>query len=155
MSLRVIGLGSPHGDDAIGLAVARRLAREGLPPQVELRTCERPGVDLLDALAGAGAAVLVDAVRSGSTPGRVEEIDPLALREGAGLSSHGLGVAEALALGRVLRRLPAWLRVVGIEIATTRGDGLTPPVAAAVGPACERVRALVAAWRSEQAPGPG
>jgi hydrogenase maturation protease len=149
VSLRVIGLGSPHGDDAIGLAVAQRLAREALPAQVEVRSCERPGVDLLEALQGASAAVLVDAVRCGSTPGSVVEIDPASLRGGVTLSSHGLGVAEALALGRALHRLPDWLRVVGIEIATAEGEGLSPAVAAAVGPACRRVRALVESWHAD------
>ena len=150
MSLRVVGLGTSHGDDAVGLAVACRLARERLPAGVEVRACERPGVDLLDALDGAAAAVLVDGVQGGSTPGRVYEIDPTTLRPGAVASSHGLGAAESLAIGRALGRLPRWLRVVGIEVSTLRGDGLSPPVSAAVGPACERVRALVRAWRQDR-----
>jgi len=141
----VIGLGSPHGDDAVGLAVADRLAGERLPSGVGVCACTRPGVDLLDLLEGAAAAVLVDGMRGGSTPGSVYEIDPAALAPGGAVSSHGLGVAEALALGRALGRLPARLHVVGIEIGPLRGDGLSAPVAAAVEPACARVRSLLAA----------
>jgi hydrogenase maturation protease len=139
--LVVIGLGTPHGDDAAGLAVARRLADEGLPPGTRVVARERP-LDLLDDLAGADGAVLVDAL-AGETPGRVRSLDPDALAPARRLSCHALGVAEVLALAASLgRRLPA-LRVVGIGAGSERGDALSPRVAEALGPACAAVRSAL------------
>jgi hydrogenase maturation protease len=136
--LVVIALGTPYGDDAAGLAVARRLAAEALPGGARVVARERP-LDLLDDLAEADGAVLVDAI-AGETPGRVVVATPDALAPGRRLSSHALGVAEALALAASLgRALPA-LRVVGIGAGPARGEGLSPGVEAAVEAACAAVR---------------
>jgi hydrogenase maturation protease len=144
MRALVIGIGSPHGDDAIGLRVAERLASEPLPPGVQVVARDRPGLTLLDDLEEAPAAVLVDALRSGGTPGVVRRVPPAALASARLGSSHALRVAETLALAVALeRRLPP-LRIIAIEISVWTGDGLSPPVAAALGPACEAARAALA-----------
>ena len=144
MRALVIGIGSPHGDDAIGLCVAERLAREELPPDVVVVARDRPGLSLLDDLETAPAAVLVDALRSGKAAGVVRRIPPAAL-SGARLgSSHALRVAETLALAAALdRRLPP-LRIVGVEIDNVTGVGLSAAVAAALGPACIAAREALA-----------
>jgi hydrogenase maturation protease len=144
MRLRVIGLGSPHGDDAVGLEVVRRLAAEALPAGASVVACDRPGLDLLEALEGADAAVLVDAVRSGASPGTVCELGPEGLSRGRTTSSHALGVAHALALSATLGRLPRRLRVVAIELDAADGDGLSPAVRAALPSACVFVRCALA-----------
>lgn len=134
----MIGVGSPQGDDAVGLHVAERLATRALPAGVRVIARDRPGVALLDDLAAAPAVVLVDALRGGEAPGRVCIVREEALARARAASSHALGVAETLALARALGRpLPA-LRVVGIEIADAApGDALSPPVARALDTACE------------------
>jgi hydrogenase maturation protease len=142
--IRLIGLGSPFGDDAAGPAVVARVAAEGLPEGVEAVLPARPDA-LLDALEGADAAVLVDASRAGLAPGTVHEPAPGALREARALSSHGLGVAGALALAEALGRAPRRLAVVAIEAAAAAGDGLSEPVRAALPEAARRVRARLAA----------
>jgi hydrogenase maturation protease len=138
--LRVIGIGSPHGDDAVGLAVAERLAGQGVPTGVEVLGRSRPGLDLLDDLRGVDGVVLVDAMRSGAPPGTVRAVDPAALAAIQGSSSHGFGVAEALALASALGvRLPE-LRVVGIEVGPRGGAALSSVAQAALPHACQRVR---------------
>jgi hydrogenase maturation protease len=114
----VIGIGNAwRGDDAAGLAVARRL-RTCRPPG--LRVVEREGepLDLLDEWADADEAIVVDAVRSGSAPGTIHRIEatehPLPV-ESFNTSSHLLGVGETVELGRALGRLPGRLIVRGIE----------------------------------------
>ena len=91
----VVGLGSPHGDDVLGWrvagAVAARLGTEAVLADGAAR--------LLPALAAARRALVVDAA-AGLPPGAVRELPPEALRRGAPLSSHGLGLAEALAAAR-------------------------------------------------------
>ena len=135
MRALVIGIGSPFGDDAVGLHVAERLTRTPLPDGVSVVSRDRPGLSLLDDLEAVPAAVIVDALRSGARPGSVLRIPPAALARDRLTSSHTLRVAETLSLAVALgRRLPA-LRVVAIEIVLTQGEGLSPEVAAAIEPA--------------------
>src|SRR5512144_2472155 len=100
---RIIGVGSPFGDDAAGLEVVRRLAAR--PPQnVDLVEADRPGADIVHLVEEADDVLIVDAVRSGAPPGTLHELslDEVAARGVRLASSHALGVAEALALAREL-----------------------------------------------------
>jgi hydrogenase maturation protease len=142
VSVRVIGIGTLHGDDAAGLRVASNLARSALPDGVSVRCCER-GVDLLDALGEARVAVIVDAMRSGSTPGTVRRIPADALRASSGLSTHALGVGEALSLACALGRAPQRIELVGIEAGAAAHGELSVEVEAGIGAASALVRALV------------
>ena len=116
--IRIIGIGSPFGDDGVGLEIARVLA-ESPPPNCEVMAADRPGTALLDLLEGVAAAILIDAVRSGAPPGtihqfRFDELDRCAAHF---VSSHDLGVAAAVRLAQKLGRGPSVGRVIGIEIA--------------------------------------
>ena len=149
MRALVIGVGSPNGDDAIGLRVAERLAREELPPGVVVIARDRPGLALLDDLESAPAAVLVDGLRSADAAGVVHRIAPAALARARLGSSHALCVAETLALAVALgRRLPP-LRIVAVAIGSLTGDALSPPVAAALETACAETRAALAELLSD------
>ena len=124
----VIGVGNPlRGDDAVGLEVARRV-RESAPPGVVVLERDGEPAALLEAWEGARAVILVDAVCSGAEPGTVHRFD---VSEGelpvapGGVSSHGLGVGEAIELARVLGRLPARAVLFGIEADDT-GLGAEP-----------------------------
>jgi hydrogenase maturation protease len=92
--------------------------------------------------------VVVDAVAGGGPPGSVMRLAPDALGGGpTPLSSHGLGVAEAIALARTLYgpRIVARLAIIGIAIErpTVHVVGLSRAVAAAIGPATAVVAELV------------
>jgi hydrogenase maturation protease len=125
----VIGVGNAaRGDDAAGLIAARRLG--GLEHECD-------PVALLDMWRDADVAVVIDAVSSGAEPGTVHRFDatsaPLPARLRGSTSSHALGLAEAIELGRTLGRLPGRLIVYGIEGERFEaGTELTPAVAAAV-----------------------
>jgi hydrogenase maturation protease len=102
---------------------------------VVVRTQSGEATALLDAWAGADLAVVVDAVRWDHTPAAgVTRIDAISQPDalagwGTGASSHGLGVAEAVALGRALDRLPP--RLILLLVALTdegHGTGLSPTV---------------------------
>ncbi len=144
--LRVVGLGNAlRGDDAVGLAVARRL-RELLPDADVIEGSGEPAA-LLDALGGAGAVAVVDAVSSGGAPGAVHRFDAgaSALPLVSGASTHGLGLAEAIELGRALGRLPARLVVYGIEGgAYETGAPLSPEVARAAEEVVAELQELLA-----------
>jgi len=118
MSARVIGVGNPdRGDDALGWRVLDRLRSMDVPGLECVRSV-RDGSRLLEAWEGAASVVLVDAVVSGRPPGTLHRFDasaaPIPSRLG-GTSTHALGVAEAIELGRVLGRLPGRLVVYGVE----------------------------------------
>jgi hydrogenase maturation protease len=141
--LRVIGVGSPDGDDAVGLAVAQQLASEGVPPDVEVVARSRPGLDLLEDLRAVDGVVLVDAL-CGGDPGAVLRIAVEQLAAGRA-TSHAFGVAEALSLAAALDVRAAPLRIVAIAVGNgaraNPGAPLSRAVRAAIGPACQRVRA--------------
>lgn len=143
MRVRVIGVGTWQGDDAAGLAVAERVSRQPLPAGVEAVACERGGPEMLDALSGAGAVVLVDATRSGRAPGAVHRPGLADLRSRPGLSTHGFGVPEALDLAASLEALPERIEIVGIEAGALEGQALSAPVEGAVSAAAALVRELV------------
>jgi hydrogenase maturation protease len=150
--IRVIGIGSPFGDDRAGLEVAARIAAAP-PPEVEVVPADRPGVDLVELLDGAGAAIVIDAVRSGAPAGTVHDFDLHALPalRMALVSSHGVGVAEAVALARALGRLPARGRLVGIEAPPGEAHApaeLSRPVAESIDQVVRRVRDWVDYFRA-------
>ncbi len=137
----VIGLGNPYRrDDGVGVVAAaavERLALQG----VEIRAGVWDPMDLIDAWSGRELAVVIDAaVTTPAVPGRVRRRSPAELDAGGGLSSHGLDIAQAHALGRVLGRVPGAVVVFAVEVADVgHGTGLSPRVAAAVPDVVERV----------------
>lgn len=146
MTLRptlVVGIGQPlGGDDAVGLAVAERLRTDGIPAR-----SVTDGAALVDALAGSERAVIIDAVAGGGPAGTVLHLrgDELCARAGAvPVSSHGLSVADAVAVARALGGA-AEAHLIGIAIEPPAGaaTSLSAAVAAAVETAAARVRALV------------
>jgi hydrogenase maturation protease len=137
-SARVIGVGNPEaGDDAAGRIVARGL-RALVPHDVEVVEVDA-AISVLDHLEGADTVIVIDAVCDPSRrrpPGASVRMeagpDGLAVDLRSSLSSHGIGVAEALGLAAALGPVP---RVVvhGIEMAqATVGAGLSPQVAKAI-----------------------
>jgi hydrogenase maturation protease len=146
-ALKVICIGNPwRSDDAVGLAVAGRLAGT-LPEGVELLEREGEPTALLDAWEGATALWLVDAVSSGAEPGTLHRLDASERELPTELfraSTHHVGVAEAVELARALGRLPAQTVVFGVEGGSFAvGDELTPAVAAVVERVADAVRAEV------------
>lgn len=139
-TVRVIGCGTPDaGDDAVGL-LAVRACREALVMlgDVDVRELASP-LDAVHLLEGADAVVVVDAIRAptgGREPGELVRAEggpdglPAELR--SSLSSHGLGLAEAMGLAAALGRPPR-IVFVGVEAGdVTAGRPLSPAVAGAL-----------------------
>jgi hydrogenase maturation protease len=148
--IRVIGVGNEfRRDDGVGLRVVDEVRRRD--PSVTVLARDGEPTRLLDAWEGADAVVVVDALRSGAAPGTIWTLrveDGIRLPSAAGPGSHGAGGADAVELGRALRRLP---RVVlcGVEAADFgEGPTLSPAVAAAVDEAARRVLAEVRRLRN-------
>lgn len=136
MSRLVIGIGNPfRGDDAAGLAVARRIRNVA----AEERTTGT--YDLMELWRDADDVVIVDAMRSGAPPGSVRVFDadiPLPAEMFA--STHTVGLREAVEMARTLGRLPAHLTIYGIEVENVK-PGFR--MSSAVRRAVERVAAEI------------
>ncbi len=134
----VIGIGNRfRRDDGSGLRVLEALA-DRLPASTLVIESDGEPTRLIDAWSGADLAIIVDTVRSGGVPGTVAVIDGADQLgrpgdDGRDAGSHGLGVLEAVALGRAVDRMPGRLRVVGIEPEDVGwGEGLSDPVEASI-----------------------
>lgn len=144
----VIGLGSPFlSDDSVGPRVVRELAARGVAG-VRLVEAHAGGLLLLEELAGARRAVIVDAlVDERRTPGEVVLAGLDTVTRNASCS-HDCTLAEALAMGHALGLAlpdPAAIQLVGIVArdVTSFSESLTPEVAAALDRACAAVGAFL------------
>ena len=106
-----------RGDDAMGLRAAAEL-RKHLSRDILVLERDGEPTALLEAWDGADIVVVVDAVRSGNVPGTVVRCElgrQRLARSARPASGHALGVAETVALGSALGRLPRRLIVWGVE----------------------------------------
>jgi len=139
----IIGVGNRmRRDDGAGLIVAFRLAqspRDG----VSIAFAEGQCYSLLELWREAEEVYLVDAVR-GPPPGTILRIDAVVEQLPAaafGASTHGFGLAQAIALARTLDRVPERLTVYAIAGADfAEGEGLTPAVEQAACEVVDRIR---------------
>jgi hydrogenase maturation protease len=129
----VIGIGNPfRNDDGIGPAVAAQIEEQRLPG-VRVVMSDGEPAGLLEAWAGADLAVVVDAIHGvPASPGTIHRLTADQLETGGtAASSHGLGVPDALRLGRILEQLPRHVVIFAVEGADTgAGTELSEAVAA-------------------------
>lgn len=106
--IRIIGLGSPHGDDQVGWRVIEDLRRADI--NAGLLALDRPGPALLNDLGDCRRVILIDACDGGWQGGEIRHLTLAQLLNGAELqqqSSHQLGLAETLQLAKITgHRLP-------------------------------------------------
>lgn len=131
----LIGIGNPdRGDDGVGRLVAQRL-RNHLPDHIRVEEQTGDAASLIDLLRGADSVWLIDAAVSGAPPGTIHRTDctiAAVFPAKSGASSHGLGVAEAIALTGLLHGLPRVCLLYAVEGATfSRGAAMSGEVLAA------------------------
>ena len=132
----VIGVGnSDRGDDGVGRLVAR-LLRDRAPSGVLIEEQDGGAADLVDRLRDADSVILIDAAVTGALAGKIRMIDctsdTATIPTRGAASSHGLGVAEAIALARLLHGLPRVCRLYAVEGVTfAPGAAMSPAVTAA------------------------
>jgi len=149
-STLIVCLGNPlAADDGAGHAVYQELRRMPLPEGVRLCFVGLGGIDLLEELAGERRLIVVDAVQLGAAPGTVHVLswERLPVRQLRPVSGHGIGIREAIEVGRRLypERMPESISLVGIEggCFDQLRERLSGEVAAAVVPATAAVRDLL------------
>lgn len=141
MRALVAGVGSPYGADRLGWAVISALQAQALPAGVELVSCRQPA-ELPALLLTAPHAIVVDAMLGGGPVGRIGQFSLAELPQtGLRLSSHGLGLIDALQLAAALGMPDQRVTVLALDVGTP--DATLDPVWIAA--LCSRVRELLAA----------
>jgi hydrogenase maturation protease len=145
MKVRILGIGSPSGGDQAGWLVVDALLADGVQAGegVAIEKLDRPGATLISCLENASRVILFDAMRGGGLEGSIRHFDRNDWPGyGGGLSSHGFGVFDALALARELGSLPPRLDLYGIEIGPAlQGEAAGVAVEAAARQLARRIAA--------------
>jgi hydrogenase maturation protease len=130
-TVRILGVGSPHGDDQAGWRVLDSLRTRPSVVGAEITAIGQP-VELLDHCPGCDRLILIDGCQTGAAPGTVTCLrwPDSRIPEQHGRSTHDLDLASALRLADALGRLPRTVVILGIEVAQCRPEtGLSSAVA--------------------------
>ncbi len=123
-TIKVLGIGSPFGDDQAGWKVAEALKQQlsihlHRAPRICIESHDRPGVRLIELIRGVNTVIIIDAVKSDSVIGTIHRFQKDTLLDTENrFSTHGISILEALQLADALNELPANLLFYGIEIGT-------------------------------------
>ena len=114
----IIGIGNLlRGDDGAGIVAAREL-KKLISDNLEIVEESGDGLQLLETWREASSVFVIDAMRSGATPGTIRRFDVhrehLPFTDFAN-STHAFGVPQAIELTRALDQLPPMFVVFGIE----------------------------------------
>ncbi|MGX1851520.1 hydrogenase maturation protease [Streptomyces sp. NPDC055299] len=147
--IAVIGVGNAYRhDDGVGWAVVAGLAERRkqcpLPHGIRFTCTDGDPTRLISAWEDVRLAIVVDAARARpARPGRVQRLrlgDAVPRTPRGETGSHGFALDDTVRLAHALDRLPGELLVYVVEAADlSHGPGLSPPVAAAVGPLIQRI----------------
>ncbi|MEW5702591.1 MAG: hydrogenase maturation protease [Candidatus Zixiibacteriota bacterium] len=150
MATLVIGIGNRHRrDDGVGVVVTSFLSDlDG--PGLRIISTDSADVGLVDRWSADDTVFVVDAASGDDPPGTIHRFDATAASLPAQMrgspSTHVLGLGEAIALARVLNRLPRQLivyAIVGGDFGY--GGGLTTAVQDAAAEVARRIRCEAAA----------
>ena len=136
-------------DDGAGHAVYTALEGVPLPDRVRLCFIGLGGIDLLDELGGEDLLIVVDAVQLGAAAGTVHVLswEQLPIQHLRPVSGHGIGIREAIEVGRKLypEKIPREIFLVGIEgkCFDQLTESLTREVAEAIPSAVQSVVSLL------------
>ena len=125
-------------DDGAGKSVHACLEKTPLPTGTRLVFLGLGGIDLLEEINGEDLLVVVDAVQLGAAAGTVHVLDwqSIPTRQPRPVSGHGIGVREAIEVGRRLypEKTPQRIFLVGIEgiCFDQLGQAISDPVAEAI-----------------------
>lgn len=126
----ILGVGSPYGEDQIGMLVAASLLKDSriksfIPKQLEIFSCDRPGLNLLSYLQDKQyeRLIIIDAIQSNNTPGTIQLINKAELASfQETISSHGVDLGSAINMAETLQLLPKDFLLLGIEMSPMAQD---------------------------------
>ena len=114
----VMGTGNVlMGDDGIGVHGIRALAKEELPPHVELIDGGTSALDTIQLLTNVKRLIIIDAVKGDGEPGTIYKINPDDIKEkkGQNVSLHQLSLLESLNMAKITGNAPEEVIIIGVE----------------------------------------
>lgn len=152
-TLRVLGIGSPFGDDQLGWNVINILQKyDNLKKinsdKLQLICCDRPGMSLLELMRDASTVFLIDAVKTGAEPGTLHRFKNQAIEVvDTPLSSHAFGIADAIKMGHALHDLPLNVFLYGIEIGNIQYQfNVSKPLIQAINTLSKQLESDILRW---------
>lgn len=134
-----------RGDDALGPLCAAALTERKIPAQV----LAGDSSTFLEAWQSSERVIVVDAIVTGrAAPGTLHRWDAADVEfapETARCSTHGMGLAHAIQLARVLKCLPETMVLIGLEAGDFEWAATLSPAVASAMPAL--VDAVAEEWR--------
>ncbi len=119
MSILVLGIGNVLlSDEGVGvMAVAELQKRYRMPADVELLDGGTAGFELLTYIRDKTHLIIIDALKSGHSPGAVIRLAGAAVPSAfvTRISPHQLGLSDVLAAARLNGEMPANLVLFGVE----------------------------------------
>jgi len=149
MRTLILGIGNPIlRDDGIGPRLVQELRGLINDPDVTLQDTSLSGINLMELLIGFDRAVIIDAIQSGASPGKVHWLTPgdFAVQYRDIYSHHNMNLLQAIELGRDLAQpMPEVITIVAIEAedVTNFGEDLTSEVERALPMALEQILAEI------------
>jgi len=117
--IKIIGVGSHHGNDKLGFETLQLLKDDkqlANYTNVNYVSITSPGTQLMDALKETDYAIIIDAIAAHDEPGKLIKLEASQITAfKPALSSHGLGVIEAIKLGLALKQIPHNIVLIGLN----------------------------------------
>ncbi|MEN3039158.1 MAG: hydrogenase maturation protease [Candidatus Kryptonium sp.] len=114
----IVGIGNVfRGDDSIGILIARFLRRYCFADSVKIIGFDLSFDDLIEIWDDFGIVILIDAIESADKAGTIYRFEPTSEvlpAEVRFFSTHTLGLAEYIQLGKAIKALPVKLIIYGI-----------------------------------------
>ncbi len=150
-NVRILALGSPHGDDRVAWVIADRLSQD---PHVQslVRKLASPW-DLVHHLVPECSVIVLDACIGSTCPGSIWRISERELANSplAHPSTHGGSLVQSLELARALHRTIREVVVFGVAVESCEpGAELSESAHSAVDDVVHNVQDLLSEWLAEQ-----
>jgi hydrogenase maturation protease len=115
-AIKILALGSPHGDDRVAWHAAERLQTDRRLAHAVHRVASP--WDLIDYLQSGSKVIILDACRSGAAVGSLMQLaeHDLETLESRGGTTHGGSIGESLRLAHALERPYENVIVLAVEI---------------------------------------
>jgi len=144
MKTIILGIGNQIlGDDGVGIHVVNEVKKQIQDPNITIDEAITGGMNLLDLILGYDKAIIIDAVKSGtSKTGTVKRIPISDFNTMHSCNPHDVSLLEAIKMAKKLgeEKIPKEIIIIGVmmkEIPCEFGEKLSEDIAAAVPKAVE------------------